>query len=210
MEDYHEFKRVHALEIEMWRMYWCPDYVSMTSGRLPSDYLMRRSRDVPEVPEVLTPPRLRPISQGPSPVVSPHQARSRSPSVEGEAIGPPTATEAAAADVRAAERVARAEARVAETELRAAHDLLRAAGYVVADATPLAIRPPQTRGQVPLFDPLAEFFESLRVYYQGVRTDKLQSLQTFSRKAGESLREAYTRMRRLIATTQGVTKAQAV
>lgn len=69
---------------------------------------------------------------------------------------------------------------------------------------------PSVRGLVPPFDPLVSFFHHLRVHYQGVRIDKLQSLQDFQQKIGESLRESYTRMRRLIAVTQGVTDAQAV
>ncbi len=40
--------------------------------------------------------------------------------------------------------------------------------------------------------------------------EKLKSLQKFERKTSESFREAYTRMRWLIAITQGVTEAQAV
>ncbi|BBN14385.1 hypothetical protein Mp_6g11220 [Marchantia polymorpha subsp. ruderalis] len=63
---------------------------------------------------------------------------------------------------------------------------------------------------VPSFSPIPEFFKRLRKNYQGVRTEKLRSLQEFERKTGESLREAYTRMRRLISVTHGVTEAQAV
>ena len=62
----------------------------------------------------------------------------------------------------------------------------------------------------PGFNPVIEFFAQLARNYQGVRTEKLRSLQEFQRKAGESLREAFTRMRRLISVTQGVTEAQAV
>ena len=65
-------------------------------------------------------------------------------------------------------------------------------------------------GPVPKFNPVAEFFTLLKKNYQGVRTDKLKSLTEFERKTGESLREAYTRMRRLILVTNGVTDAQAV
>ncbi len=43
-----------------------------------------------------------------------------------------------------------------------------------------------------------------------MKTEKLRSLQEFERKTTESLREAYTHMRRLIVVTQGVTEAQAV
>jgi hypothetical protein len=52
-----------------------------------------------------------------------------------------------------------------------------------------------------------EFFLKLKRNYQGVKTEKLKSLQKFERKTNESLREAYTRMRRLIAVTQGVMEA---
>ena len=32
MDDYHEFRRMYALEIEAWRSHWSPGYVSTTSG----------------------------------------------------------------------------------------------------------------------------------------------------------------------------------
>jgi hypothetical protein len=50
----------------------------------------------------------------------------------------------------------------------------------------------------------------LKKNYQGVKTEKLRNLQEFEWKTTESLHEAYTRMRRLIAVTQGVTKVQEV
>jgi hypothetical protein len=62
----------------------------------------------------------------------------------------------------------------------------------------------------PPFNPITEFFLRLKKNYQGVKTEKLRSLQEFERKTNESLREAYTRMRWLIAVTQGVTEAQEV
>ncbi|CAM6076652.1 unnamed protein product [Sphagnum tenellum] len=62
----------------------------------------------------------------------------------------------------------------------------------------------------PPFNPITEFFLRLKKNYQQVKTEKLMSLQVFERKTNESVREAYTRMRRLIAITQGVTEAQAV
>jgi hypothetical protein len=55
-----------------------------------------------------------------------------------------------------------------------------------------------------------EFFLRLKKNYQEVKTEKLKSLQEFERKTSESLREAYTRMRWLIAVTQGVTEVQVV
>lgn len=60
---------------------------------------------------------------------------------------------------------------------------------------------------VPTFSPIAKFFKRLRKNYQGAKTEKLKSLQEFERSTGESLREAYTRMRRLISVTHGVTEA---
>ncbi len=70
---------------------------------------------------------------------------------------------------------------------------------------------PSTSTQVvppPLFNPITEFFLRLKKNYQGVKMEKLRSLQEFERKINESLRKAYIRMRRLITVTQGVTKAQ--
>ncbi|CAM6095651.1 unnamed protein product [Calypogeia fissa] len=54
----------------------------------------------------------------------------------------------------------------------------------------------------PAFNPISKFFEVLKKKYQGVRTEKLRSLQEFQRKTGESLREIFV--------TQGVTEAQSV
>jgi hypothetical protein len=57
---------------------------------------------------------------------------------------------------------------------------------------------------------MMEFFLRLKKNYQGVKIEKLRSLQVFEQKTSESLCEAYTRMPRLITVTQGVTKAQVV
>jgi hypothetical protein len=62
----------------------------------------------------------------------------------------------------------------------------------------------------PLFNPITKFFLRLKKNYQGVKTEKLRSLQELEWKTSESLHEAYTHMRRLIAVTQGVTEAHAV
>jgi hypothetical protein len=62
----------------------------------------------------------------------------------------------------------------------------------------------------PLFNHVTKFFLRLKKNYQGVKTEKLKSLHEFERKTNESLRKAYTRMRQLIAVTQGVTEAQIV
>ncbi|CAM6103416.1 unnamed protein product [Calypogeia fissa] len=66
-------------------------------------------------------------------------------------------------------------------------------GGVVGTATPTGAPPP--------FNPIEEFFKVLKKNYQGVRTEKLRSLQEFQRKTGESLQEAHARMRRLISVT---------
>ncbi len=36
MDDYHEFRRDHAVEIEAWRQHWSPSYVSITHGGVAS------------------------------------------------------------------------------------------------------------------------------------------------------------------------------
>ena len=65
----------------------------------------------------------------------------------------------------------------------------------------------QTAAVAPTFNHIVEFFKVLAKSYQGVRVDKLRSLQDFQRKTSESLREAYAKMRRLIVATGGVTEA---
>jgi hypothetical protein len=98
-------------------------------------------------------------------------------------------------------------------------------GHVAATTTPSAqvYQTPQARQQAggntagvaqtstaaPTFNPIVEFFRVMAKSYQGVRVDKLKSLQDFQYKAGESLREAYSWMRRLIVATS-VTEAQSV
>ncbi len=72
---------------------------------------------------------------------------------------------------------------------------------------------PSTSTQVvppPPFNLVTEFFLRLKKNYQGVKTEKLKSLQEFERKTSESLRKAYIRMQRLIIVTQGVMEAQAI
>jgi len=32
MDDYHEFKCAHEIQIEEWQLYWFPNYVSITRG----------------------------------------------------------------------------------------------------------------------------------------------------------------------------------
>jgi len=36
MDDYHEFRRDHAIEIEEWRQHWSPSYVFITHGGVAS------------------------------------------------------------------------------------------------------------------------------------------------------------------------------
>jgi hypothetical protein len=116
MDDYHEFRRDHATEIEEWRQHWSPSYVSITHGGVANG-------------DITTPSTL---------------------------------------------------------------------------STSTQVVPP------PPFNPITEFFLRLKKNYQGVKMEKLRSLQEFEQKTSESLREAYTRMRRLISVTQGVTEVQAV
>jgi hypothetical protein len=116
MDDYHEFRRDHATEIEEWRQHWSPSYVSITHGGVVSGGTIMTS-------------------------------------------------------------------------------ILGTSTQVI---------PP------PSFNPITKFFLRLKKEYQRVKTEKLRSLQEFERKTNESLCEAYTRMQRLIAVTQGVTKVQAV
>ncbi|OAE28330.1 hypothetical protein AXG93_2490s1200 [Marchantia polymorpha subsp. ruderalis] len=148
MDDYHEFGREYAAEIDAWRRHWSPNYSSITQGGVGTSGAASIG-----------------ISGGASSSIS-----------EGTsgAVG--------------------------------------ATGTSTSSGT-VSIAGGSTRGDasgVPSFSPIPEFFQRLRKNYQGVKTEKLRSLQEFERKTGESLREAYTRMRRLISVTHGVTEAQAV
>jgi len=116
MDDYHEFRKDHAIEIEKWKSHWSPPYVSITHGGVASG-----GNTTPSIPSTNT-----------------------------------------------------------------------------------QVVPP------PLFNHVIEFFLRLKKNYKGVKTKKLRSLQEFEQKTSESLREAYTHMRWLIAITQGVTEAQVV
>jgi hypothetical protein len=42
MDDYHEFQRDHATEIEEWRQHWFPSYVSITHSGVISDGTLHR------------------------------------------------------------------------------------------------------------------------------------------------------------------------
>jgi hypothetical protein len=68
----------------------------------------------------------------------------------------------------------------------------------------------EAEGQPPPFNPTTEFFLRLFQDYQGQRADKMKALRTFARGGDESLREAHTRLKRLITATHGVTEQQAV
>jgi hypothetical protein len=100
MDDYHEFRRDHATEIDAWKQHWSPSYVSITHS--------------------------------------------------GVASGGTTTS-----------------------------STLSTSTHVI---------PP------PLFNLVTEFFLRLKKNYQGVKTEKLRSLQEFERKISENLCEAYTRM----------------
>ncbi len=116
MDDYHEFRRDHAIEIEEWRQHWSPSYVSITHDG----------------------------------VVSGGTFTPSTPSTSTQVIPPPP------------------------------------------------------------FNLVTKFLLKLKKNYQGVKAEKLRSLQEFQLKSSESLREAYTRIRWLIVVTQGVTEVQAV
>jgi len=116
MDDYHEFRKDHATEIEEWRQHWSPSYVSITHGGVTSG-----GTTTPSTPSTST-----------------------------QVVPPPP------------------------------------------------------------FNPITEFFLRLKKNYQGVKMEKLRSLQKFERKISESLREAYIYMRQLIIVTQGVMEAQGI
>ncbi|BBN06970.1 hypothetical protein Mp_3g25410 [Marchantia polymorpha subsp. ruderalis] len=148
MDDYHEFGRDYAAEIDAWRRHWSPNYLSITQGGVGT-------------------------SGGASIGISGGASTSISEGTSGAVGATGTSTSSGTVSI--------------------------AGGSTRGDAS-----------GVPSFSPIPEFFQRLRKNYQGVKTEKLRSLQEFERKTGESLREAYTRMRRLISITHGVTEAQAV
>ncbi len=101
MDDYHEFRRDHATEIEKWRQHQSPSYVFIIHGG----------------------------------VVSGGTTTPSTPSTSTQVVPPPP------------------------------------------------------------FNPIMEFFLRLKKNYQGVKTEKLRSLQEFEQKINENLRKAYTHMR---------------
>ncbi|BBN20292.1 hypothetical protein Mp_8g17980 [Marchantia polymorpha subsp. ruderalis] len=148
MDDYHEFGREYAAEIDAWRRHWSPNYSSITQGGVGT-------------------------SGGASIGISGGASSSISEGTSGAVGATGTSTSSGTVSI--------------------------AGGSTRGDAS-----------GVPSFSPIPEFFQRLRKNYQGVKTETLRSLQEFERKTGESLREAYTRMRRLISVTHGVTEAHAV
>jgi hypothetical protein len=62
MDDYHEFRRDHATEIEEWRQHWFPSYVSITHGGVVSG-----GTTTPPTPststQVVPPPLFNPITE---------------------------------------------------------------------------------------------------------------------------------------------------
>ncbi|CAM6014680.1 unnamed protein product [Sphagnum balticum] len=62
MDDYHEFQRDHATEIEEWRQHWSPSYVSITHGGVASG-----GTTTPSTPststQVVPPPPFNPITE---------------------------------------------------------------------------------------------------------------------------------------------------
>ena len=64
----------------------------------------------------------------------------------------------------------------------------------------------EAKSQPPPFNPTIEFFLGLFRDYQGQRANKMKALRTFARGGNKSLREAYARLRKLIAATHGITE----
>ena len=67
-----------------------------------------------------------------------------------------------------------------------------------------------SKGAPPPFNPIAEFFNLLKLNYQGQRLDKMVELQNFALKDKESYRDAYHRLRRLVDSTEGITAPQSI
>jgi hypothetical protein len=62
MDDYHEFRKDHAAEIEAWRQHWSPSYVSITQGGVVSG-----GTTTPSIPststQVVPPPRFNLVTE---------------------------------------------------------------------------------------------------------------------------------------------------
>jgi hypothetical protein len=62
MDDYHEFWKDHAVEIEAWKQHWSPSYVSITHGGVVSG-----GTTTPSIPsmstQVVPPPPFNPVTE---------------------------------------------------------------------------------------------------------------------------------------------------
>jgi hypothetical protein len=61
MDDYHEFRRDHAIEIEEWKQHWSPSYVSISHGGVVSGGTTTPS--TPSCTQVVPPPLFNPITE---------------------------------------------------------------------------------------------------------------------------------------------------
>jgi hypothetical protein len=62
MNDYHEFRRDHADEIEAWRQHWSPSYVFITHGGVASGGTITPSTPSMST-QVVPPPSFNPITE---------------------------------------------------------------------------------------------------------------------------------------------------
>jgi hypothetical protein len=62
MDDYHEFRRDHAAEIEVWKQHWSPSYVSITHGGVTSGGTTMSSTPSMST-QVVPPPLFNPITK---------------------------------------------------------------------------------------------------------------------------------------------------
>ncbi len=62
MDDYHEFWRDHAVEIEAWKQHWSPSYVSITHGGVVSGGTITPSTPSTST-QVVPPPSFNPITE---------------------------------------------------------------------------------------------------------------------------------------------------
>jgi hypothetical protein len=62
MDDYHEFRKDHAIEIEAWRQHWSPSYVSITHGGVASGGTTTLSTPSTST-QVVPPPPFNPVTE---------------------------------------------------------------------------------------------------------------------------------------------------
>jgi hypothetical protein len=62
MDDYHEFRRDHAIEIEKWRQHWFPSYVFITHDGVASGGTTTLSTPSTST-QVVPPPPFNPITE---------------------------------------------------------------------------------------------------------------------------------------------------